>query len=476
MKIIRLILVLAAAAALALLTAVSSAESGSGVLEGVSFSELPEKGFVVPLPAGDEWQGGADRGTMGLFGEMKREGGDGSLCTVRYYNRSLDNFITESNPAASYYDQMDFSNELGVTTETGEIDGHPARMVTFSYNGSDGKFAAYGGIIMYARDMQMIQVRVYSEKSGAGKNDIQPVTMEDLKLLAANIRYEAAKAPIRYSDVEFTIEAQDGVLAVASGKSIKLNAVFGNREIVNSANGNNEVEWEAYDYSTGELSTKASISQGGTLTAEKGVQGPVRLEVRARSVTYDTTARCTVTIVDPAETITIDPRDLSFYEGTDESEVVTAIIEPDTILPIGIQWKLSREGIVSLEDMEDGTAVIRPLKAGKATLSVSEPGGKTSSVHVTVLTPVTGIELSAKGKTKPGSAVSLSAKLEPRHPSSKVLEWSVDVPADVATINQRGRMKISKDAPVGTVITVTCKATGAPEPVLATIEIEVTEE
>ena len=476
MKIIKLILTLAAAAVLALPAAASSAEGSAGVLDGVSFSELPEKGFVVPLPEGEEWQGGADRGTMGLFGEIRREQEDGSLCTVRYYNRSLDNFITENNPASSYYDQMDFSNELGVASETGEIDGHPARMVTFGYNGSDGKFAAYGGIIMYARDMQMIQVRVYSEKPGAGKNDIRPVTMDDLELLASNIRYEAEKAPIRYSDVEFTIEAEDGVLAVAAGKSIKLEAVFGNREIVNAASGNNEVEWEVYDFSTGEISTRASINQGGILTAEKGVQGPVRLEVRARSVTYDTTARCTVTIVDAAEAVSIDPREISFYEGTDESEVVTAIIEPDTILPIGIQWKLSKEGIISLEDLEDGTAVIRPLKAGKVTLSVSEPGGKASSVHVTVMTPVKGIELSAKGKTKPGSTVSLTAKLDPRHPSNKNVEWSVDVESDVATINQRGKLKISKEAPVGSVITVTCKAMGAPEPVLATMEIEVTEQ
>jgi len=42
-------------------------------------------------------------------------------------------------------------------------------------------------------------------------------------------------------------------------------------------------------------------------------------------------------------------------------------------------------------------------------------------------------------------------------------------------INAKGRLKISKTAKPGTVITVTCKAVGAPEPVIAEKEITVEE-
>ena len=43
----------------------------------------------------------------------------------------------------------------------------------------------------------------------------------------------------------------------------------------------------------------------------------------------------------------------------------------------------------------------------------------------------------------------------------------------VATVNQKGQVKIAKTAASGTVITVTCKALGAPEPVAATLALTV---
>ena len=54
------------------------------------------------------------------------------------------------------------------------------------------------------------------------------------------------------------------------------------------------------------------------------------------------------------------------------------------------------------------------------------------------------------------------------------MEWSLDVGEDIATVD-KGKVKISKDAPAGTVITVTCTALGVPEPVTATAQITVEE-
>jgi len=53
------------------------------------------------------------------------------------------------------------------------------------------------------------------------------------------------------------------------------------------------------------------------------------------------------------------------------------------------------------------------------------------------------------------------------------VEWTLDVGGDIATIT-KGKVKISKTAPEGTVITVTCTAVGAPEPVVKTVQITVT--
>ena len=51
----------------------------------------------------------------------------------------------------------------------------------------------------------------------------------------------------------------------------------------------------------------------------------------------------------------------------------------------------------------------------------------------------------------------------------------MDVDESIATITGNGQVRINKSAPVGTVITVTCTAEGAPEPVTATYQLEVVE-
>ena len=54
------------------------------------------------------------------------------------------------------------------------------------------------------------------------------------------------------------------------------------------------------------------------------------------------------------------------------------------------------------------------------------------------------------------------------------MEWYLDVDEGIATV-KNGVVQISEDAPVGTVITVTCVATGAKEPVESRIQFVVEE-
>ena len=84
------------------------------------------------------------------------------------------------------------------------------------------------------------------------------------------------------------------------------------------------------------------------------------------------------------------------------------------------------------------------------------------------------IELAVSGKAVPGGTVTVKETLSPKQAGNKYVEWSLDVGEDVATVS-KGRVKIAKTVPAGTVITVTCTALGAPEPVVSTIRIEVAE-
>ena len=60
----------------------------------------------------------------------------------------------------------------------------------------------------------------------------------------------------------------------------------------------------------------------------------------------------------------------------------------------------------------------------------------------------------------------------PKQAGNKTVEWKLDVGEDIATIN-KGKVRITETAEEGTVITVTYTATGAPEPIVKTVQIEV---
>ena len=150
-------------------------------------------------------------------------------------------------------------------------------------------------------------------------------------------------------------------------------------------------------------------------------------------------------------------------------------MEPNTVPPIGLSWSVNKKDLLEITDNGNGTATLRPMLPGKGTLTVTEPGGKTASVKITVLQPVQTVELSQKGKPKPGNVVAFTVKLTPYNAGDRTVEWTTDADPSVAELTNRGRLRISKDAPIGTVIHVTCTATGAPEPVSATAEVIVAE-
>ena len=148
-------------------------------------------------------------------------------------------------------------------------------------------------------------------------------------------------------------------------------------------------------------------------------------------------------------------------------------MDPETVPAVGLTWSAGRKEIVEIAAADDGTAVITPLKAGKVTVTVRAPGGKSAKLKVSTVDPVTGLELTVKGTPKAGKAVTVSAALEPKNAGNQALEWSLDVGEDVASITGKGQVRIAKTAPAGTVITVTCRALGAPEPIEKTIGITV---
>ena len=455
-----------------------AAEEHAGLFSDLVFTELGYEGFYVPVPVGDGWTGGENIGSRGQFGTAQKMESSGLAIDFQYFSMIVDRFVTEDSLADYFYDYMKFDNDEKVISRDVDIDGHRARLTTFWYNNNDGSFGAHGGIILYAREMRILQVRVYTERHGWTVDQVPEITMDDLERIAGMIRFVPEEAPIRKSDTEITIASDDSPdLVVPSGKTLQLKAVFGNEEVVNAKKENNQVTWEVYDPLTGAESLQAKISGGGLLSAVKGLDGVAEVRVRAKSVSYGSEAEASIRILPPASALTVIPDHVTYYADSGEETLLAATITPDNVPLLGLSWSVSGKGTLELTDNRNGTAVIKPLTAGKCTVTVTEPGGKAGRVKVTILQPVTAVELSTKGNTSPypGNNISMVAKVLPKDASEKKITWALTTGEEYASITPRGTVKISKQAPAGTQITVTCTASGAPVPVTGTMVITVEE-
>lgn len=301
------------------------------------------------------------------------------------------------------------------------------------------------------------------------------ITLDYLEKVASHIHYDEARAYFTYNDVRLTVETDRHAAPVAvSGKNLQMKASFGNPDKVNKKEKNDEILWSITD-AEGLETTAASVTNKGLVTAAKNLEEPVTLTVTATSGYFGVKETMEIMVIPAAAKIETDPVEINLYEGSDRAETVRAAVTPGTIPLNLLRWTMAKEGFAEMTAGEDGTASFKALKAGKTTVTVTEPGGRKATLRVNVLLPVEDVELQVTGKQVPGGTVAVKATVAPKNAGKKDLEWSLDVGEDIATINNKGQVKIAKTAPAGTVITVTCKALGAPEPVVKTVTFEVAE-
>ena len=449
-----------------------------GALADVEYPTTRDhQGFQVPIPGGnwynedfDLWYGG------GFVLSARDYGGSGRFMDGKVFllaeNESL--LLEDPEKAKAYLaenmEEKEDNDIKDVKQEYIEIDGHPALISTLTYY-SQGSFYAHMGMLWYPRNTRILRVRVYSQ--GETAENTTKVSIEDMKQFASFLKYDPATAPFTAEDAALTLSVKDDPKAVSAGKTLQFKAEFKNPSKVSNKFKNNGINWTALNAETGEEVEGVSISAKGQLKVDKNLAAPVDIQVKATSATYENFASYNLKAIPVAGQIAVEPAELFFYVGKEDPQTVKATITPDTVPLVGITWTPAKKDIVEITDNGDGTVVIKPLKAGKTTIAVKEPGGKNAKLNVSVVDPVESVELSVKGNAKAGGTVTVSAALQPKTAGNKNLEWTLDVGEDIATIDAKGKVKISKEAASGTKITVTCKALGAPEPIVATAVIEI---
>lgn len=383
----------------------------------------------------------------------------------------------------TYYEDPDTTADLlaeiaretqAAGSDLQSVDGHPV-LVTEKVMEVSGQELSVGSLYMF-RNNCLLEYSVYAvPDSGLAAADVQLVTTDDMLFLAEQIRYEAPEGTPRLADAAITLSSKDGAQVLPAGKKLQLTAVFANPETVNQKNKNNTVEWSVTDAATGETAKGVSVSEKGVVSVNKDLAEPKQVEVTASSPVFLTKAVYPLTVLPAVSKIAVEPKEVFFYAGTDAQETLRAVLAPETVPAVGLTWTLKKEGVVELTDNGDGTATVKPLDAGKFTVTLTEPGGKTATATVNVTEAVETVELSLKDKPFPGASVGISASVLPKSAGNRAVSWSLDVGEDIATISEKGQLKIGKETPAGTVIRVTCTAEGAPEPVLAVLEVVVAE-
>ena len=456
-----------------------------GVAAGMKFKLNSKNGFSIAQPTGDGWYD-ADEYFLEYYriafqseyrGANENYTADANYYLIEGFDSIPGGYAEDPEKAKRFLTetvQVDNDPDLSnVQAEIVDIDGHPALLETYTYH-KNGAFYAHIGLIFYCRNNLLSRLRFFSEPvDGASAENTRRVTMEDLKAMAFQYQYDESQAPFTRANAEITISAKDNAVAVTAGKQLQLTAAFADTESINKKAKNDGITWSVTNAETGAEEPAATIATNGQLKIDKGLNAPVQLAVKAVSNIYGTEATYLVTAMPIVSKVTVEPAELFFYVGTEAPQTVKAQLEPATVPPVGLTWTPAKKDIVEIADAGDGMVSIKPLAAGKTTIAVKESGGKNAKLNVSVVEPVKSVELTVKGNAKAGGSVNVTAVLQPKQAGNKNVEWSLNVGEDVATINPKGQVKISKEAASGTKITVTCKALGAPEPIVATTEIEI---
>ena len=274
----------------------------------------------------------------------------------------------------------------------------------------------------------------------------------------------------------FSIGTKDNSKELTAGKNLTFKAEFDHPETVNQKAKNNQVQWNVSLPDGSGAEEYAKISNKGVLTVAKNLTERVRLDVRAASQ-GGTTAVYHLEAVPTLKELKIEPDQVVLYLGESKGIKLKVRAEPADAMPKNPKWSNNNKAkylglSYSLEIPDELNVYAKDV--GKTTITVKDPlSGKTGKATVTVLQPVTSVMVMGPMSVKAGKTASFKAFLEPTKDIDKTVIWSVDVDESIATISAKGQLKVAKDVPAGTVITVTARAQGTENIVQTSLSIPV---
>ena len=236
------------------------------------------------------------------------------------------------------------------------------------------------------------------------------------------------------------------------------------RATISPANDKEDIIW------TNSNPLVASIVPNG-LTCEVTAKTLGFTDITATAVNGNKKVTCTVTVLGPVTGVVIDKSPETLLAGT--SETLIANVLPEYAANKTVTWNSSDPSVVSIEP-SDLTCKITALAAGEAWIRViTADGGKTASRRITVISPVTGINLKSSESLFVGQSKTLTAEVLPLTAGNKTVTWTNDNPS-VATILPNGSTcEVTAVKAGGTLITATTADGGKTAACLVTVTVPV---
>lgn len=250
-----------------------------------------------------------------------------------------------------------------------------------------------------------------------------------LKLGTVQITAKATDGTGRSASISITIvnAAQSltitGATELTGGNSIKLTAT------ITPANATNKnVTW-----SVDCASSIATISTSGRLTAKK-VTEPAVVTVKAISkenpAIFDTHQ---VTIRPAVGRISISAaRTWIDFTSAAPTLRLYATCTPDTAGQ-GVSWSSSNTSVCTVNAF--GLVTGHKIGSAKITARANDGSGRSASVTIRVIKPITSITLAGNNIMQGGKTQRLRYSISPSDATNKRLVWSLDCPSTVATIS-----------------------------------------
>lgn len=315
------------------------------------------------------------------------------------------------------------------------------------YYSTSGKTPAFkNGVITNADNEEPYQIGSQIELGGAKSKTIKAIAVNPITGMASKAASKTVKLTPIPNDV--TVESASNVKKVVAGKSLKLTATVTPDYAISK-----KVSWSVDEkakaagitVSNGTVKTKSTTTAGKyTVTATAVGKDGLTFDGEHDEFAFEvitTSAVTKVAFLDPATKKPLKTKSIKTTDSTTVDAdkkvinladylVVTTTVNGTKSDITGepalaeVVWSSSDNKVARVSD--DG--VISAVAPGKATIKATsnDGGNKSASYKVTVVQPVTRIEIIGSEKVAAGKGITLTAKVYPANASNKKVTWGVD--------------------------------------------------